>query len=132
MNSALTLGLLDAELMRACLRGHPPATRFFIALNQSGAAQLCRITILELLSGCASDAERALARRYVGTMQVLELTAPIARRASDLLDAISLPTALTASDSIIAATALEHGVPLYTLSPVRFAGVPSLVATLPY
>ena len=56
----------------------------------------------------------------------------IARRAVDLLTATPLPTVLTPSDAIVAATAIEHSLPLYTLDPARFATVPGLATIRPY
>lgn len=132
MNSATAPGLLDTGVLTACLRGHPPATRFFIAVNRLGAPQFSRLTALELLAGCRTDPERALALRFIGSSQVLELTDPVMRRAVDLLTTIPMPTTLTPSDAIVAATAIEHALPLYTLDPARFATVPGLATIRPY
>jgi predicted nucleic acid-binding protein len=54
------------------------------------------------------------------------------RLVMSLLSAVPLPTLLTPSDAIVAATAIEHSLPLYTLDPARFASVPGLVALKPY
>jgi predicted nucleic acid-binding protein len=42
------------------------------------------------------------------------------------------PTRLTPLDALVAATALAHKLPLYTLDPNRFAAVPGLSAISPY
>jgi predicted nucleic acid-binding protein len=112
--------------MVACVQGHPQALLFFISQNRGGGAQLSRLSAIEMLSDCRSDAERALALRFITGSVIHELTVSIVRRAFDLLTAIALPTPLTASDAIIATTAIEHSLPLYTLDPARFANLPGV------
>jgi predicted nucleic acid-binding protein len=118
--------------MVACVNGHPSATLFYLAVIRLGPPRFSRLTAVTMLSGCTSDADRALVLRYLATSQVEELTDAIARRAVDLLTAIPLPTLLTPADAIIAATAIEQSLPLYTLDPARFATVPGLAAVRPY
>jgi predicted nucleic acid-binding protein len=132
VSSAIVPGLIDTGVMVAWARGHPPAILFVLALNRLGAPQLSQLSAMELLSGCQTDAERAIVLRFVASAQVVALTDVIAQRAVDLLTVLPLPTVLTPSDAIVAATAIEHSLPLYTLDPARFANVPGLAATRPY
>lgn len=132
MSSAIVQGVVHTAIMMDLVRGHPAATPFLLALNQRGGPQFSRVTAIEMLRECRSDAERLLALRFIGTSTVLDLTDAIAQRAFDLLTAVPLPTPLTASDAIIAATAIEHSIPLYTLDPARFAAAPGLATAKPY
>jgi predicted nucleic acid-binding protein len=131
VNSTTVPGLLDTGVLVACVGGHPRAITFFLAVIRSGPP-VSQLSVLEVLAGCQTDAERARALRFTSTLHVLDLNDAIAKRAFDLLTAITLPPALTASDALIAATALEHSLPLYTLDPARFAAVPGLTALRPY
>ena len=132
MNSPVTPALLDTAVMVACVNGHPPATRFFLSINRLGPTRFSRLTAITMLTGCQTDAERALVLRFLATARIEELTDVIARRAVDLLTTTPLPTVLTPSDAIVAATAIEHSLPLYTLDPARFANLTGLVAIQPY
>ena len=132
MTSTLVPGLLDTQIMLDCVRGHPPATSFFIRINWNIGARFSRLTATEILARCQSDADRALSLRFIGNSIVLDLTDVIVKRAVDLLTTIGLPTTLTASDAIIAATAIEHSLPLYTLDPTRFTAVPGITTLQPY
>jgi len=132
VTSTIVPGLIDTAVLLAWTRGHPPASYFFLALNRLFAPQISRLSVIELLRACQSDAERTLTLQFFAVSQTLELTGAIARQAVDLLTTIALPTQLTASDAIIASTAIEHSLPLYTVDPARFAVVPGLTTIQPY
>jgi predicted nucleic acid-binding protein len=131
VSSAFVPGLSDTTVLADLVRGHPPATYFLLAINKLGGLQFSRATAIEMLRECQSDAERLLALPFISTSLILDLTDAIARRAVDLLTQIPLPTALTTSDAIVAATAIEHSIPLYTLDPARFAAIPTLATIQP-
>lgn len=118
--------------MVAWWRGHPPATHFFLAFNKLCAPPISRITAIAMLAECTSDPDRTLALRLLSFTHVLDLTDAVAQRAFDTLTATPLPTALTTSDALIAATAIEHSLPLYTLDPARFVNLAGLATIQPY
>lgn len=132
MSSPAVAGLLDTGVMVAWAHGLVPAGRFVLSMLPLGGVRFSQLTAMELLAGCQTDAERANVLRFVGVSLVVPLREAVAQRAFDLLAALSLPLALTPSDAIIAATALEESLPLYTLDPARFAAVPGLAAIHPY
>lgn len=69
---------------------------------------------------------------FVKFFTVYSHTARIVRRAQAILEALTPPSPLTADDAIVAATAVEHKLTLYTLDAARFAGVAGLTALPPY
>jgi predicted nucleic acid-binding protein len=101
-------------------------------MNWKIGVRFSRLTAIELLASCRSDTERALAQRFISYSTVIDLTDAIASHAFDLLSTIAHPTTLTADDAIIAATAIEHSLPLYTLDPARFTAVPGITTLQPY
>ena len=132
MNNPTTPGLIDTGVMVAWAHGHLSAGRFVLAMLRVGGIQFSQLTAMELLAGCQTDTERASVLRFVGASHVVSLSDAIAQRAFDLLAALALPLALTPSDALVAATAIEQSLPLYTLDPARFAAVPGLAAIQPY
>lgn len=58
---------------------------------------------------------------------VLPLSEAITRRATDLMEAMTLSHGLQMGDALIAATALEHQVPVLTGNVKHFAAIPSLL-----
>lgn len=132
MTKPVAPSLLDTDVMLALTSGQPAATLFWVALNRLGRPRYSRLTALAMLAGCPTNADRATALIYLATSTVVEVTDAIALRATDILTAAPLPTALTAIDGVVAATAIELSLPLYTLDPARFAAVPALTTLRPY
>jgi predicted nucleic acid-binding protein len=81
---------------------------------------------------CQDPADLTAVRVFLGISIVHPVTAKIVRRAFRILDSLTPPAALTPDDAIVAATAIEHILPLYTLDPARYATVPGLTALRPY
>jgi predicted nucleic acid-binding protein len=132
MTTLLVRASIDTDVPAAWAHGHAPATYFFLALIKIAPPLVSRVSALEVLRRTQSDAERRIALGLLRHMTLLDPTATIAQRAFALLAAVPLPTSLSASDAIVAATAIEHSLPLYTLDPPRFAAVPGLAAAKPY
>lgn len=123
VSGPIVQGVVHTAIMTDLVRGRPLATPLLLALNKLGGPPFSRVTAIEMTRECQSDAERSLAPRFIGTSTTPDLTDAIARRAFDLL---------AASDAIVAATAIEHSLPLDTLDPARSAAVPGLATGKPY
>ena len=66
-------------------------------------------------------------RNHLELIAVLPLTEPISSRFVELMEAYSLSHKLAIPDALIAATALTHHAPLYTLNLKDFRFIPDLV-----
>lgn len=132
MANPIAPSLLDTSVMLQVASHQAAAVPFFLAVNRLGRPRFSRITALAMLGNCPSDADRAIVLRYFATSHVEELADAIVRRTIDLLTAVPLPTLLAADDAVVAATAIEQSLPLYTLAPARFAAVPGLATVQPY
>ena len=105
--------LVDSDVLIWHLRGLPHATQ---RLDRLPHLIISAITWLELLQGMRSRAElqavqKSLAMR--NTEQLL-VTPEITLRAVALMERLSLSHSLGMGDALIAATALEPGLPLLT------------------
>jgi predicted nucleic acid-binding protein len=87
---------------------------------------------MALLANCQDALDLAGVRAFLSVAIVYPIVASISRRALRILDQLAPPSGLTADDALVAATALAHKLPLYTLDPARFAAVPGLSALPPY
>jgi len=95
------------------------------------------VTLAELTVGplvASPDDERAARQAHVqqaeADFEPLPFDAPAARafgRVAASLRQVGRKSAARAYDAMIAATALAHGLPLYTCSPQGFAGIEGLV-----
>ena len=93
--------------------------------------RLATATYLYLLEGCSSEEQRARVKAFVQPFAVLSLGPMASTRAAQLM-LESGDSGLSALDSLVAATAIAHEIPLLTRTPGPFAGIDGLmVATLP-
>ncbi len=99
--------------------------------NPPVEVRLATATYLYLLEGCADDAQRARVKAFVQPFAVLSLGPMASTRAAQLM-LENGEAGLSALDSLIAATAIAHEIPLVTRTPRPFLGIRDLqVVTLP-
>jgi predicted nucleic acid-binding protein len=125
-------GLLETRLLTDIHNGLSDALTFGLELARTTGIQVSAFSVMVVTTACQNAADLALLRRLLQNNVVHPITASISRRAVRLLDAMPPPSSLTVDDAIIAATALIHKLPLYTLDPARFAVVPRLTTIRPY
>jgi predicted nucleic acid-binding protein len=130
--AVLRRGLVDTALLLAILRADDEAVDFAMEMLKVASVKVSEFSAMVLLASSRDAAELADRQQFLKHNHVRHLTARTVRRARKLLTSLPLPTTLTADDAIVAATALEHSLPLYTLDPVRFAAVPGQATLQPY
>lgn len=117
--------LVDTDVLIWHLRGYPQATQ---KLDSFSALTISAVTYMELLQGLRSKAEmnalqKSLAMRHT---QRLPLTPSITERAMALMEGIVLSDGLQMGDALIAATSLEHQLPLLTGNVKHFSAIANL------
>ena len=117
--------LVDTDVWVWHLRGYQQATQ---KLDSLSTLTISAITYLELLQGLRNKTEmnaiqQSLAMRHT---QRLPLTPAITERATALMEAWVLSNGLQLGDALIAATALEHQLPLLTGNVKDFSAIPDL------
>jgi predicted nucleic acid-binding protein len=117
--------LVDSDVLIWLTRGHPGAAA---RLKQIVLWRISAVTYMELAQGCRDQAElehfkKALSGR--GT-QIVPVTESICERAMGLIDRHALADGLQLGDALIAATALEHGLPLLTANIKHFSPIGGL------
>ena len=117
--------LVDTDVLIWHLRGYPQATR---RLDQLGALTLSAVSYLEVLQGLRNKAELATVKKMLErrAATLLPVSESITRRAVGLMEFLSLSHGLQMGDALIAATALEHGLPVLTANVKHFSAVPGL------
>ena len=117
--------LVDTDVLIWHLRGYPQATR---RLDQLGALTISAVSYLEVLQGLRNKAElvavQKMMRKRNATM--LPLTEAITRRAVALMESLTLSHGMQMGDALIAATALEHGLPVLTANIKHFGAIQGL------
>lgn len=129
---AVVRGLIDTSILVDYRTGEPNAMAFLHAIRQIGPPELSAISAMILVTNCADSAESTGLGWFFLASDVHAITARISRQAFLMLQHLAPPCGLTADDAIVAATAIDHSLPPYTLDPARFAAVPKLTAIRPY
>ncbi len=117
--------LVDTDVLIWHLRGLPKATQ---RLDQLPSLTISAITYLELLQGMRNQVEMIAVQRSLELRHTerLPVTPAITERAIDLMHRLALSHGLQLGDALIAATALEHNLPLLTANTKHFAPIDGL------
>jgi predicted nucleic acid-binding protein len=128
----LRRGLLDTHLLLTIRSGQSDAVQFALDMLRFTALEMSEYSAMVLLATSQDAAELASHQLFLKNNHVRRVTAPVSHAAFRLLASLAPPSPLTADDALVAATAIEHSLPLYTLDPPRFASVTGLAALQPY
>jgi len=117
--------LIDSDVLVLHTRGNVAAAR---RLNAIAQWQISVVTYMELAQGCSdkSNLDRLKKGLAVRQVQVLHITPAISQRAADLVDALALSHGMRLADALIAATAIEHRIPLLTGNLKHFSPITNL------
>jgi len=108
------------------------AGRFLNDLQQGGGVIISIVSAMELTAGCRNAGQLAGVRQFLRQCEVLPLTEAISERARQIMESYVLSHGLLLPDALIAATALEAGIPIYTRNTRHFAMIPNLEVVQPY
>jgi predicted nucleic acid-binding protein len=117
--------LVDTDVLIWHLRGYPRATR---RLDEIGVLTLSAVSYLEVLQGMRNKAELEAVKKMLDkrSARLLPITETITRCATALMESLTLSHGLQMGDALIAATALDHGLPVLTGNLRHFGAVPGL------
>ena len=117
--------LVDSDVMIWLTRGHPGAA---MRLKKIGTWRISAITYMELAQGCRDTPELHRLKKALGTSSktIAPVTEKICERAMLVIDRHALGDGLRLADALIAATALEHDLPLLTANIKHFGPIKDL------
>jgi predicted nucleic acid-binding protein len=117
--------LVDTDVLIWHLRGYPQATR---RLDELGSLTLSALSYLEILQGMRNKAELLAVKKMLDkrSARLLPVTAAITLHATELMESLTLSHGLQMGDALIAATALEHQLPVLTANVKHFGAIQQL------
>ena len=123
--------LLDTDILSAIMRRHPVALSHAAAyLATHGRFTISLISRYEILRGLkAKNATTQLTafEQFCGTIEILPIDDSVIVRTADIYaDLYQRGQLIGDADILIAATALEHGLPLVTNNQSHFSRIPGL------
>jgi len=111
---------IDTDVLIDFQRGDEVAAFELAQLARTATLTISTIVQLELLAGSANKDILQSSQRLMRRFQVLPLTPEIGEKALVLVTTYSLSNGLRLADAIIAATAIEHGLPLISKNQKDF------------
>ena len=126
-----THGIIDTDILIDATNGNEDATSFLVGQQVVGI-QISIISAIELVVGCRNKVELTQTQKFLQDCTVLPITANASQIAYRLVESFYLSHGLIMADALIAATALEHDLTLYTRNTRHFRMIPQLKINQPY
>jgi predicted nucleic acid-binding protein len=120
-------GLTDTDILVDALRAVAAGRQFLAQQQATSEVQISIISAMELVVGCRNAQELSQLQRLLRGSRIVPATPAVSRRAYGLITAFFLSHRLLIADALIAATALELGLTLYTRNVRDFQMIPGLV-----
>jgi predicted nucleic acid-binding protein len=125
-------GLTDTDILIDASRGVPAAVTYVSAEIAAGNLVISIVSAMELVQGCRNTAALTRVRQLLRRVTMLPIDAVVSQSALQLMDSFFLSHGLLIADALIAATAQEHRLTLYTRNLRDFDMIPGLTLVRPY
>src|SRR5206468_2137841 len=131
LSGAITMILLDSDVVVDLLRGRPHAIAWLTSLGSQ------RITVpgyvaMEVIQGCHGGAALARTQRELANYDIVWPDAAACAQAMSVFETFWLSHKLGLLDALIGQTAVALGEPLHTFNVKHLGLVPGLKAIQPY
>jgi len=125
-------GLTDTDILIDAARGVADAISFLNAQRATSGLYVSIISPMELVAGCSNKTELAQVQQFLQRVTIVFISTAASQIAYQLMESFFLSHGLLIPDALIAATALEHGLTLYTKNVRHFRMIPNLRVLRPY
>lgn len=117
--------IFDTDVLIWCQRGNQAAADL---LNHTDTLYIAFFSYMELLQNAQNKAQLKASKAFIQAFdfEVLPLTPSIGHRAAIYVEELTLSHSVTASDALIAATAVEYDMPLCTGNLKHFKPIKGL------
>ncbi len=123
--------LIDTDILIDVANEDATAIHRLKQEDQHSALTISIITVMELVVGCRNKQEQQTLERFLAKFRVLTLSSAVSNQATTLLKTYCLSHGLLIADALIAATAIERGIPLLSKNQRDFRFIQELTL-LPY
>lgn len=124
-------GVIDSNILIDAMNGIVDAVAF-LEEQQVTEIQISIVSAMELIAGCRNKTEMTELQKFFQKCTFLPITAAVSHVAFQLMESFYLSHGLVLPDALIAATALEHDLTLYTRNMRHFRMIPQLKVSQPY
>ncbi len=124
--------LIDTDIMIDLLRQYEPAIEWIESLDGCERILLPGYVVMELIQGCRDKGEQSKLRRAISNLGVIWPAPEECDLAVVTFDKYRLSYNIGLLDVLIAHTAMEYGLPLYTFNQKHYSAIKKLKTVQPY
>ena len=120
--------LIDSDVLIWLMRGNTAATAVINTLGAKRDWYISAVSYMELAQGCRNRNELKSVQKAFksGANDVLPITQNISEMACSLVEKYSLSHSVHLADALIAATAMQHNLPLLSGNSKHFSAIAGL------
>lgn len=123
--------LVDTDILIDATKGRAAANAF-VKTQQRAGLQISIITAMEVVVGCRDKVELAQTQEFLQRCTILPVSETVSQIGYQLVESFALSHGMQIPDALIAATALENGLTLYSKNIRHFRMIPELTVMRPY
>ena len=117
--------LCDTCILIDYLKGKPDVQKKLSADREHGLG-MSSVTYMELLVGAFNKREVSIIKKAFADFEIIEISEAISIKSKNLIEKFTKSHGLQIPDALIASTALELDLPLYTANIKDFQFIPNL------
>jgi len=127
-----TPGLIDTDILIDATHKLPAAVAELAEQLAVGGIKISIVSAMELIQGSRNSSELSQIQQFLRQVSVIPINAPTSQTARDLMERYFLSHGLVIPDALIAATAIENGLTLYSKNIRHYKMIPNLSVVRPY
>ncbi len=125
-------GLIDTDILIDATHKLPDAVAVLAEQLTVGGIKISIVSAMELIQGSRNSSELSQIKQFLHQVSVIPITAPTSKTARDLMELYFLSHGLAIPDALIAATAIENNLMLYSKNIRHYKMIPNLLVVRPY
>lgn len=123
--------IIDTDILIDVTKMHETADAF-VKTQQGTGIPISIVTAMEVVIGCRDKAELIRMQRFLQQCTILPVSETASQIGYQLVELFALSHGMQIADALIAATALERGLTLYSKNIRDFRMIPGLTVIRPY
>ena len=123
--------IIDTDILIDVTKMHEAADAF-VKTQQGTGIPISIVTAMEVVIGCRDNAELIRMQRFLQQCTILQVSETASQKGYQLVESFALSHGMQIADALIAATALDRGLTLYSKNIRHFRMIPELTVIRPY
>ncbi len=123
--------IVDTDILIDATKRRVDATTF-LAGQQGAEIQISIVSAMEVVTGCRDKAELVQTQKFLQRCTILPVSETASQIGYQLVELFALSHGMEIADALIAATALERELTLYSKNIRHFRMIPELTVIRPY